>query len=220
MPIRTESRARRNLPWIAAFAAAGLVAAVLGVVTSTSPGPRADATASLLAGGSAHSLQVENAESLGALTEMSDAVVAGRIVEAVPGRAFGEPGGNALHYAAATVLVDEVVAGVLPAGHASELTLEIPLFDGPSTIGELQASLPSAEGLFFLRNKGTSAARAGLSTETQVAEASYYRLVVFGAVAFDLAGRAMVAGGETEALDELHGLPFDEAIQRVRDGGR
>ena len=227
MPIRTESRpsrvrrrSARNALWIAAFAASGFAAAVLGVAMSATSGPRIGAAASLLAGGSVRALQVETAQSVGELTAMSDAVVRGRIVDAVPGRVFGEPGGNALHYAAAALHVDEVVAGALPAGQGTELTLEIPLFDGPSTIEGLQASLPSGEGLFFLRNKGTSAARAGLSSEIQAAEASYYRLVVFGAVAFDAAGRATVAGGESEAVDELAGLSFDEAIQRVRDGGR
>jgi hypothetical protein len=116
--------------------------------------------------------------------------------------------------------VDELVAGALPRDHAQELTLEIPLFDGPESITSLQASLPWAESVFFLRSKAASARAAGLPLERRVAEASFYRLVVFGAVVEDQRGVAAVPEGEAAFLTALGALPFDEVLGQIRRAGR
>ena len=160
--------------------------------------------------------EVETYASLAALTTEADAVVRGRVVAIAPGRVFGDPHGEALHYAAATLHVGDIVAGSLPAAHTRELTLEIPLFDGPQSIGQLQASLPWAESLFFLRNKGVSAEMAGLPPEIQSAEAPYYRLAIFRGVIVNDGGRAATLPGERDFLDALDGMPFAELVGRVR----
>ena len=77
-----------------------------------------------------------------------------------------------LHYAAATIRIDEVLAGGLTVPDAAELTLEIPLFDGIDSIGSIEASVGS-EGAFLLRNKGASARAAGLSAADQLEDAAY-----------------------------------------------
>ena len=182
--------------------------------------PMSEETArSAWSGASIETTQLEHPSSLAELARSADAVVRGSVVELVPGRVFGDSS-SALHYAAATVRVDELVAGALPSDHARELTLEIPLFDGPASITNLQASLPRVESVFFLRSKAASARTAGLPLEQRVAEARFYRLVVFGAVVENQRGVATVPEGEAAFLTVLGGLPFDEVLGQVRRAGR
>ena len=164
--------------------------------------------------------EVESYRSLAELTRGADAVVRGRVVSVAPGRVFGDVGGEALHYAAATVRVGELLAGRLPPGHSSELTLEIPLFDGPESIGLLQASLPATESIFFLRNKGESARVAGLPARVRDAETAYYRLAFFRALIVNAGGAAATLPGEDDFLASLESLPFDEVASRIRDAAR
>ena len=56
-------------------------------------------------------LQLESYDSLSAMAAGSDAVVVGRIVDVVEGRAVAGATGHPLHYAAAIVHVEELVAG-------------------------------------------------------------------------------------------------------------
>lgn len=155
--------------------------------------------------------EVERYASLGELTTAADAVVRGRIVAVVPGRVFGDPGGESLHYASATVRVDELLSGSLPGEHARHLTLEIPLFDGPQTIVRLQSG-PSLESIFFLRNKGVSAAPADERAE----ESAYYRLATFRAVIVNEGGRAATLPGEEDFLSALNDLRFEDVVTRIR----
>lgn len=162
--------------------------------------------------GSLEATEVEpQAATLNELTRAADAVVRGRIVDVVPGRVFG-----GLHYASATVAVDELVAGALPESHRSRLTLEIPLFDGPASISELPAW---GEAIFFLRNKGTSARAAGLSADRQASEAAFHRLLTFTSLLVNADGTAL-ADPDVAALSSLTGVGFDEAVQRVRVAAR
>ena len=164
-------------------------------------------------------VETERHASLDEMTGSSDAVVRGTIAAVAPGRTFGDPAGAPLQYAAATIRVDEVIAGSL-ATRESDVTLEIPLFDGPGSIEEMRESLPGGEGIFFLRNKGASARDAGLSWAAQRADAAYHRLVVFGAVVVDAGGIADGGDDELGVLAELDGLPFGEALHRVRAAAR
>ena len=158
--------------------------------------------------GSLHATEVEpQAATLDELTRAADAVVRGRIVEVVPGRSFG-----GLHYASATVAVDELVAGALPGSHRSRLTLEIPLFDGPDSISEVPAW---GEAIFFLRNKATSARAAGLGVDRQASEAAFYRLLTFTSLIVNVDGTAL-ADPAVGALSALTGVGFDEAGERAR----
>lgn len=165
-------------------------------------------------------LEGERYTSLRALTRASDAVVSGTVVAVEPGRAFGDPGGAPLHYAAATIRVGEVLAGVLGPEDAAELTLEIPLFEGIESIGSIESALVGADAAFFLRSKAESARLAGLSVAEQRADAGYYRLVVFGAVVGNESGAAGAGADESGVLEQLDGLSFADAVARIRQASR
>ena len=165
--------------------------------------------------GPIHALETGTAGSLTDLVAGSDAVVHGRITAVDAGRVFG-PRSRPLHYAAATVEVVELLAGSLPGTHASALTLEIPLFDGPDAIQRLRAATIGSERVLFLRNKGASAAAAGMSAEAQAADAGFYRLTSLAAEIVARDGMAAVPGDERRVLAPLAGSSFDEAIRLVR----
>ncbi len=96
----------------------------------------------------------------------------------------------------------------MPPRHATQLTLEVPLYGGADLIDPLRASLPDEESLFFLRNKGA-------------AEADYYRLVVMRGVIVNRDGRAEVLPGDDEDfLDTLDGSDFDGLVAQVRAASR
>jgi hypothetical protein len=172
--------------------------------------------ASALWGGGVHAAQIESFASLASMTRAADAVVRGEIVAVAAGRVFGDPAVNPLHYAAATIRVSETMAGHLPGRDASTVTLEIPLFDGSGALATLRSSLVGTQGIFFLRNKGESARRAGLSVDQQQVEAAFYRLVRIDAAVLDEGGRAAVASDEAGPLAALRGESFNDAADRVR----
>jgi hypothetical protein len=152
------------------------------------------------------------AATLGEIVDSADAVVRGRIVAVVPGRVFGSRNDRPLHYASATLEIEAVLAGALPPAHRSSLTLEIPLFDGPSSIAELPVW---GESVFLLRNKGTSALEAGLSRSRVRAESSYYRLLTFTALVVNDDGVALTAD-EPGPLARLSGRPFEAVAAAIR----
>ncbi len=179
---------------------------------------RAPDIPAVFAGGSAASLdalETGAATTLQELLAASDAVVHGRITAVEPGRVFG-PANRPLHYAAATVAVIERIHGTLPATHRSTLTLEIPLFDGPGAIERMRAGMVGSERILFLRNKGASAADAGMSTDEQAADAGFYRLVTFAAEIVDVDGSAVVPEDEHELLTPLATGTFERALRLVR----
>jgi hypothetical protein len=130
-----------------------------------------------------------------------------------PGRVFGSAS-YALHYAAITVRVAEVLAGSV-AG-AETLTMEIPLFDGPATLNGLRSQMLDSDRVLFLRNKGTSARLAGLSVSEQRAEAAYYRTVTFGSEIINLGGIAAVPPDDVPVLEEFASRPFDDVLAELR----
>ena len=145
----------------------------------------------------------------------ADAVVRGRISLVVPGRVFGTRHDRPLHYASATLEVDSVLAGALPPMHRSRLTLEIPLFDGPSSIGDLPVW---GESIFLLRNKGTSASVAGEPPARVRSESDYYRLLTFDGLVINDDGVALAT--DRGPLAGLSRRPFEDAVARIRDAGR
>ena len=177
--------------------------------------PTTDAVASAPAGALAGASQVENPRTLAELVSTADAVVRGRIVAVEAGRVFGSSS-YALHYAAVTVRVDEVLAGAVGAGPATTLTLEIPLFDGADSLPQLRAQMLGSDRILFLRNKGTSAREAGRSSEEQRAESAYFRLVTFGSEVIDLGGVASVPPDDGRALAGLAGRIFGHVSADVR----
>ena len=167
--------------------------------------------------GSLEAAQVEPLpDSLGDLVTSADAVVRGEITAVAPGRVFGDRSGSPLHYAAATLRVDELVAGRLPAGHRRSLTLEIPLFDGPSSIVDLPVW---GEATFVLRSKATSARSADRPWTAIRAEAAYYRLLTFSSLLVNEGGVALAAE-DAGPLGDLAGLPFDRAMSVLRRAAR
>ena len=142
-------------------------------------------------------------------------MVRGEIVSVEPGRAFGAPG-KELHYAAAALRVDDLIAGSISAADATQLTVEIPLYDGPDSISRLP---DWGQAVFVLRNKGTSARESGLDAERQAEEARYYRLVSFGSLVVDDAGVA-VTDPDAPLLADLDGKPFERVVERLASIGR
>ena len=182
-----------------------------GVEIAQLPGPEASAAAPT--GTIAGANQVDAPASLPQLIGSADAVVHGRVIAVEPGRVFGSAS-YPLHYAAVTVRVAEVLAGSV-AG-AERLTLEIPLFDGPDSLSGLRSHLLDTDRVLFLRNKGTSARRAGLTAAEQRAEAAYYRTVTFGSEIIDLGGIAAVPPDDVPVLTEFADRPFDEVLAELR----
>ncbi len=134
------------------------------------------------------------------MTAAADAVVLGRVTAVSPGRSFGGASGHPLHYASVTVLPLTLLAGRAP---TTPLTLEVPLFDGPGTIEELESAI-GMEAIFLLRAK---------------TDGPYWRLTNFGAVLVNEDGVARATAGPP-AIEALDGLDFSDAIRRVRAAGR
>ena len=165
--------------------------------------------------GPLHALETGEATSLTELIDGSDVVVHARVTALEPGRVFG-PSSRPLHYAAATVEVIELLAGTLPGEHAALLALEIPLFDGPESIERLRTATVGSERVLFLRNKGASAAAAGMPAEEQAADAAFYRLTSFAAEIIEVDGSAIVPEDERGLLDPLAAGSFARALRWVR----
>ena len=180
----------------------------------------AGAATAMWGGGAIATTELERYDSLGDMVRSADAVVLAEAVAVRPGRVFGDSGARRLHYAAVTLRVDEVIGGALPGEHSTELTLEVPLFDGSMTLDTVKASLLGDRGTFFLRNKGESARGARLPVAQQRADAEFYRLVVSRAVILDELGQAALPPGDRGFLDEFIGEPFQEVLRLVRDAAR
>lgn len=189
-----------------------LLSAPLAQVAPDPSGPMGDA--------GVEALEVDRFTSLPAMIAGSDAVVRGTVVNVEPGRIFGDTDRSPLHYAAVTITADETLAGSLAPPGASEVILEIPLFDGPDAIDRLAATLPGDEGIFFLRSKQASARAAGMSPAEQQAEAGYHRLVVFGGMIGNDGGTAAAGGDELGVLSAVDGIPFADALDLVRGATR
>ena len=178
-----------------------------GTATASAPDPWAP---------SVEAIELESFASLDEITRSSDAVVRGRIVTVAPGRVFGDRSRAPLHYAAATLRIDSLLAGELRTSDARPVTLEIPLFDGPASIADLEATF-GGEAIFFLRDKATSARLAGAPAGEAERDAGFYRLLVFGAVVPNQGARAEATDAAPSALAPLDGLPFADALRAVRE---
>lgn len=144
-------------------------------------------------------------------------MVHGRVTAVEAGRTFG-PASRPLPYATVRVAVVELLAGSLPRPQAAEVALEIPLFGGLEQLDPLRLRLLGSERLLFLRSKGETARRAGLSAEARAADAPFHRLMTFTSELVAVDGRVAVPEG-ARALLPLSGLPFAEAVARIREIG-
>ena len=159
--------------------------------------------------------EVEEAEhdaSLPELTLASDAVVVGQVVAATRGRSFGGCG-----YTAATLRVDEVLAGMVPA-LVPVLTLEYFGWCGPK-LPQLGAEIPAERGIFFLRNKAKELRTLKpLAAPAEIdAEAGFWRLAILAGSAVDVGGRVHVPEtSNAPFLAALEGQPFHALLDAVR----
>jgi hypothetical protein len=141
-------------------------------------------------------MEVERYATLGELAVAADAVVRGRVVRVEAGRAFGDPGGYELHYAAVTVAIGTVLGGTVG---SSQLTFEVPLWDGPASLADLQRTAPDGDVILFLRAKS---------------DGPYYRLVSMDALVVD-AGGLGAPPSSAVALSALDGRSFAAAVDEV-----
>ena len=147
------------------------------------------------AGVHAEAEEVEHYDSLEAITEGSDAVVLGHVVDVRPGRRAGGCGN-----AAATVQVDALLAGTLPPPSRDQLTLEY--FDFCGGVPDLEASIPRAPGVFFLRNKGvdTRMFRPDAPAAEIAIESAFWRTVI-------MAGTVVNRNGAVDVPETMN-APF------------
>lgn len=147
----------------------------------------------------------------------SDLVVVGRIVSMVPGRVLGDPGaGDAAHYLTGKLEVEEVIRGQSGAdAELAALTLEVFTFDADHVVS-LAESFPTERALFFLRNKGTTAAKLGWSDEVVVAESKYHRLIATSGLIRDLAGGPSPIVPLEDRMLGLSGATFDDVVRTVK----
>ena len=195
------------------FAAACLVAIPVAFITWLQ-GSSSAGGASMWNGLVVEGTELETYADVGQMTRAADAVVRGQVTAIVPGRVFGVPGVDELHYAEATVRIAEVLAGAVDG--SDEITLEIPLFTGVEYLQTMQAAVPWNESIYFLRNKGESARRAGLSQEVQRFEARYYRLVVMAGFVVNERGTAGVVANDAGAMETLRGMAFTDVKANVK----
>ena len=158
---------------------------------------------------------VDRPASLGALVTGSDLVAVGRVVAVEAGRAFG-PAGRQLHYASVRVDLEDVLAGVPADAGARTITLELPLHDGPEEIGPLSRAMVGRQRLLFLRNKGASAAEAGMSRAQQAEDRPFYRLLTFGSEVVSVDGVAAPGPDESGVLAPFAGREFAEVVAAIR----
>ncbi len=163
--------------------------------------------------------EVERPSSLIGLVSSADLVATGQIVAVEPGRAFG-PATKQLHYAAVKVKLDEVLAGAPAAAGLDRITLEVPMHEGLEQLARLRADMLGSDRLMFLRNKGASAAEAGMSAEAVRADLPFYRLVTFGSEVVSVDGLAVPALDESGVLDPFAGQAFDLVLEIVRANAR
>jgi hypothetical protein len=157
--------------------------------------------------------EVEHYDSLAALTTHADAVVVGTVVSTAPGVAYPAIDCG---FTNATVRVESLVAGSLPAFATKELTL---LYFGCGTLPALGADIPAERSIFFLRNGRTDRLMAKANATTAELQAAWHlwRLEIFAGTGVDQAGIvAFPVLDNAFFLKPFAGLPFAEFVARVR----
>lgn len=163
----------------------------------------------------ANGMPVEHFDTLAQMASSADLVVVGRLTSLVPGREFGDEF-DVVHYAWATLVVDQGLgSGTAP----SSVTLEVQMPHGVAANGvkEYAARLPATPAIFFLRNKGQEALRAGLPAATVDREAPFYRLVVPHGLLLVSGDRVRtVPATEEEFLLALDGRSLAEVLDELQ----
>jgi hypothetical protein len=151
------------------------------------------------------------------MTTSADAVVVGRVVNISPGRVFGEPGDQVI-YGNGALQIDRIVWDTQRSLLPDSINLEVMLPDA-GVDAALRGSLPTSPGVYFLRNKGVSAAQAGYALEAQLANAPYWRLVSSQGLLENVAGSVeapVVPAEEGGFPSDLEGSSFQALLERVQ----
>jgi hypothetical protein len=161
-----------------------------------------------------NAMAVESFDSLQELAISSDLVIVAKISSLNPGRDFGDEA-DTVHYAAAVLAVDRVLAGELPSGPVV-LEIMLPHGEGAADVAGYAERLPTSSALFFLRSKGLDAEAAGLHANIVVRERPFHRLVTPDSLILAEGGRAVPAPGtEAPFLLSAEGEDFEALVQRV-----
>ncbi len=157
--------------------------------------------------------EVEHYDSLAALTTHADAVVVGTVISTAPGVAYPK---IECGFTNATVRVESLVAGSLPAFATNELTLQ---YFGCGPLPALGADIPAERSIFFLRNGRTDRLMAQPNATTAQLQAAWHlwRLEISAGTGVDQAGRvAFPVLNNAFFLKPFAGMPFEEFVARVR----
>jgi hypothetical protein len=175
----------------------------------------ADLVASLTASsaGAIEATGLDTPTSLPELVGLSDAVVLGHVTAVERGRVFG-PSSARLHYASVSVSVAQILSGALVVADRESLILEVPLWDGPSSIARVRDAMLDTDRVLFLRSKAASGAAAGID---DTADAGRYRLVTFGSEIVSVDGNALVPPDEHVVLASFTGRPFADAVAALAE---
>jgi hypothetical protein len=154
----------RTTPILLLCFLSGSVFAVTACGSDTSPTAQPDAAHFVELLGVQGAGDVFGANSVEQLTAQADAVVVGTFTELRPGRVVVVDGDTAedptLQMLEATLEVQELIFGELPAEHQKQLVIELPKPELTS-FEELSATLPSSRGFHFLFNGAKLGERVG-----------------------------------------------------------
>jgi len=151
---------------------------------------------------------VESYEDLASMSESSDLVVRGHIRNIDLGRQFGElvpewpnPEEGFVHYANATLVIDDVLGGPVAAAKGDSLVLEL-FLPSRDRLDILQDKSTGETGIYWLRNKGVTAAMLGKPRDVVRSETQFWRLISFEGVIRDFDGAAVPPIGADEMFVE------------------
>ena len=167
--------------------------------------------------------EVEQYEGLEQMAAASDVVVLGRVTEVSAGRVLGDPAEGfpnpeegLAHYVNLRIEIDDVLAGSLPPDHMRSLILEM-MTATPGEGDSMVKSLPTEQGIYFLRNKGIEARQLGQSGAAADAESTYYRLVIIDGLLRVTEGTVRPAPyAEEPFILALNGSPVADITGRIR----
>lgn len=157
---------------------------------------------------------VEHYDSLIEFAQGADLVVVGRLVDAKPGRVFGDPPHDAAFYIETTLAIEQVVFQQPHDGSVKSVTVEFVAHE-EALVGPLVASLPSERALFFLRHNSTTAGMAGRSAAEQAAELPYWHVVNNESILRELEGRAAPLVADSSFIADLRDQPFPDVVAAI-----
>lgn len=158
---------------------------------------------------------------LSEITQQVDLVVRGHISSASLGRsvdAHPEIGGPPVSFVIVTIMLDEVLRGIVETESEGSVKLEL-FLPNAAAWDAMMVNVPSHDHLFFLINIGLEEERLGKPVQAQEAGRFLYVPAKDQAVVRSIEG--MVRGIEPDGSDRfpagLEGDAFSDVVDRVRD---